>query len=301
MKKIVVVGSINMDYITQVKAQPGVGETVLGRGLSLKPGGKGANQAYAAAFLGGEVTMLGAIGDDEAGRRSLFSLQQAGVHTEYIKVIKGVSTGCAFIAVNEEGDNSIIVVPGANENVDCAYIDSVIEVIEKSDIVIFQLEIPLDTVIYAARKAKDLGKMVILDPAPAQRLPKRLMHGLDIIKPNQTELMQLLGKTECSCEPRHELEFLKCLGVKKPIITMGAQGSCALDENGKFIKISTIQVEAVDTTGAGDCFTGALAFSLSKGDTLADAMEFASRAAAYSVTRSGAQPSFPAPKDIKCV
>ena len=161
MKKIVVVGSINMDYVTHVQQQPGVGETVSGQGLDLKPGGKGANQAYAAAYLGADVTMLGAIGNDAAGRMSLESLQHAGVHTEYIQTVEGVSTGTALIAVNAEGDNSIIVIPGANDKVDRSYVDSVMEVILASDIVILQLEIPFDTVCYVAEKAKQAGKTEI--------------------------------------------------------------------------------------------------------------------------------------------
>ena len=224
MKKIVVVGSINMDYVTHVQKQPGVGETVSGQGLDLKPGGKGANQAYAAAYLGGDVTMLGAIGDDAAGRMSLESLKHAGVNTEYIRTVKGVSTGTALIAVNAEGDNSIIVIPGANELVDRAYVDSVKHVIEASDIVILQLEIPFETVCYVAEMAKKAGKTVILDPAPARELPKELICGLTIVKPNQTEIMKVLGREGETCQPERELHTLKEMGVAHPIITLGSDG-----------------------------------------------------------------------------
>ena len=214
MKKIVVVGSINMDYVTHVQQQPGVGETVSGQGLDLKPGGKGANQAYAAAYLGADVTMLGAVGNDAAGRMSLESLQHAGVHTEYIRTVEGVSTGTALIAVNAEGDNSIIVIPGANDKVDRDYVDSVMDIILASDIVILQLEIPFDTVCYVAEKAKEAGKCVILDPAPARELPEELIRGLTIVKPNQTEIMKVLGRADEACQPERELNTLKAMGLE---------------------------------------------------------------------------------------
>ena len=298
MKKIVVVGSINMDYVTHVQKQPGVGETVSGQGLDLKPGGKGANQAYAAAYLGGDVTMLGAIGDDAAGRMSLESLKHAGVNTEYIRTVKGVSTGTALIAVNAEGDNSIIVIPGANELVDRAYVDSVKHVIEASDIVILPLEIPFETVCYVAEMAKKAGKTVILDPAPARELPKELICGLTIVKPNQTEIMKVLGREGEACQPERELHTLKEMGVAHPIITLGSEGCCTLDESGNLERVPAVKAKAVDTTGAGDCFTGAMACSLAEGNSLEKALEFAAKASAIAVTRAGAQPSFPARKEI---
>ena len=149
----------------------------------------------------------------------------------------------------------------------------------------------MDTVLYAAEKAKERGKLIILDPAPAQKLPKELLEGIDIVKPNQTEIMEILGKPQETCQPVRELEVLKALGVKYPIITLGSKGSCALDEEGKLIEVPAISVKAVDTTGAGDCFTGAMAFSLAGGSSLKDALAFASKASAVSVTRPGAQPS----------
>lgn len=298
MKKIVVVGSINMDYVTHVQQQPGVGETVSGQGLDLKPGGKGANQAYAAAYLGADVTMLGAVGNDAAGRMSLDSLQHAGVHTEYIRTVEGVSTGTALIAVNAEGDNSIIVIPGANDKVDRDYVDSVMDVILASDIVILQLEIPFDTVCYVAEKAKEAGKCVILDPAPARELPEELIRGLTIVKPNQTEIMKVLGRADEACQPERELNTLKAMGVAHPIITLGSKGCCTLDAEGKLENVPAVKASAVDTTGAGDCFTGAMACSLAEGNPLEKALGFAAKASAIAVTREGAQPSFPARKEI---
>lgn len=298
MKKIVVVGSINMDYVTHVQQQPGVGETVFGQGLDLKPGGKGANQAYAAAYLGADVTMLGMIGNDAAGRISLESLQHAGVHTEHIRTVEDVSTGTALIAVNEDGDNSIIVIPGANDKVDRSYVDSVIDVILAGDIIILQLEIPFDTVCYVAEKAKQVGKIVILDPAPARELPEELVHGLTIVKPNQIEIMKVLGRVDKTCQPERELNTLKAMGVEHPIITLGSKGYCLLDGDGKLENVPAVKASAVDTTGAGDCFTGAMACSLAEGNSLEKALEFAAKASAIAVTRAGAQSSFPSRKEI---
>lgn len=293
MKKIAVVGSINMDFVTSVQMQPKVGETVLGNGMELKPGGKGANQAYAAAYLGGDVTMLGAVGDDDSGKRLIENLKKAGVHTEYIKVSEGVSSGVAWIAVNEAGDNSIIVIPGANQTVDRAYVDSVMDVIRESDIVILQLEIPMDTVEYVAKKAKEAGKYVILDPAPAQRLGEKLLKGLSIVKPNETEVMEILGETHTDEDPEEKLRVMKEYGVKTPIVTLGSKGSCMMDETSSIVSIPAVKVKAVDTTGAGDCFTGAMAYAISTGKDLKEALVFASAASAYSVMHSGAQTSFP--------
>lgn len=293
MKKIAVVGSINMDFVTSVQMQPKVGETVLGNGMELKPGGKGANQAYAAAYLGGDVTMLGAVGDDDSGKRLIENLKKVGVHTEYIKVSEGVSSGVAWIAVNEAGDNSIIVIPGANQTVDRAYVDSVMDVIRESDIVILQLEIPMDTVEYVAKKAKEAGKYVILDPAPAQRLGEDLLNGLSIVKPNETEVMEILGEVHKDGDPEEKLRVMKEYGVETPIVTLGSKGSCMLDEMGSIVSIPALKVKAVDTTGAGDCFTGAMAYAISTGKDLKEALVFASAASAYSVMHSGAQTSFP--------
>ena len=297
MKKIVVIGSLNMDFVVDVKSHPRVGETVLGGSLNLKPGGKGANQAYAAAKLGGDVVMLGAVGDDSFGQRLIQNLGQAGVHTEYIKVLPGVNTGSAFVSVNEKGDNSIIVIQGANKYVDREYIDSVVHVIADCDIVVFQLEIPLDTVVYAAGLAKSMGKLVILDPAPVQCLPERLLSGLDIIKPNQTELTKLLGKE--GVKPKDGLKLLQEKGVKNAIVTLGKDGCCFRKENGEFIYFPAFKVKAVDTTGAGDCFTASLAYCLALGFTIEAALKFAQKASAISVTRNGAQDSYPSLKEVE--
>ncbi len=299
MKKIGVIGSINVDYITRVEMQPKVGETVSGYGLDIKPGGKGANQAYAAAASGANVTMFGAIGNDESGALSLRSLTKAGVNTEYIKVADGVNTGTAFISVNKDGDNSIIVIPGANNTVDREYIDSVSDQIGACDIIIFQLEIPLDTVIYAIEKCKKFGKTIILDPAPATKLPKEVLDGIDYVKPNQTEFTALLGKTDAgNSDIKSSLQEMKECGIITPIITLGKDGVCSLDSNGEHIHIAAYPVHAIDTTGAGDCFTGAMAACLAEDKTLKESLDFASKAAALSVMKEGAQSSYPMREDV---
>ena len=296
MKKILVIGSMNMDFVIKVKKRPETGETVLGESLSLKPGGKGANQAYAAAKLGGDVTMLGAVGDDAFGRQLIDDLKLVGVHTEYIKVIDGINTGSAFVTVNEEGDNSITVIQGANTAVDRTYIDSARKVIENHDIVIFQLEIPIDTVEYGIELAKSMNKIVILDPAPVQKLSLDVFKNLNVIKPNQKELAGLLGRSDIS--PKDGVDFLKTMGVKNAIVTLGENGCELADCHGNRIHIDAKKAKTIDTTGAGDCFTAAMAYCIADGRELRDALEFAKYASAISVTRQGAQPSFPTLNEV---
>ena len=181
-----------MDLVVDAKICP-IGQTITDQ-YEMIPGGKGTNQAYAVGMLGGQVTMLGAIGNDDYGKKLCRSLQSAGVCIDHLKVTENLGTGTAIIIVNEQGENSIIVIQGANKAVDTVYIDENMEVIRNSDIIILQLEIPLETVIYTAKKAKELNKMVILDPAPARYdLPDELFKYVDLIKPNETELGILLG------------------------------------------------------------------------------------------------------------
>lgn len=301
MKKILVVGSLNMDMVVNVKAMPVVGETVIADHFSLIPGGKGANQAYAAGKLGGNVTMLGAVGDDESGRKLIENLVLAGVDVAHIKKESHVRTGTAIITVNETGDNSIIVISGANQYVDKAYIDSKIELIQECDIVIFQLEIPLETVLYAARKAKEMGKYVILDPAPARSdIPEDVYKCLDLVKPNAIELSMLLGADYESEVDLEEKAFrLKEKGIENVLVTLGGNGAFLLSEAGTVQRYPTMDVKVVDTTAAGDSFTAGVAVALSKGADLASAVYFADKVATISVTRKGAQSSIPAEKEVE--
>ena len=300
MKRILIIGSMNMDFVFQVHHMPAVGETVLTGDLTLSPGGKGANQAYAAGKLGGNVAMLGAVGDDEHGRSLCDNLASVGVDVSQIRRVQGVSTGVAFIGVNAEGNNSIIVVQGANRCVDQAYLEENHSLLEACDIVVMQLEIPLDSVMYAAKEAKRLGKTVILDPAPAVRLPEELYQNVDIVKPNEVELGELLGDPEAHRRLEESCKRLLDLGAKNVIVTLGGEGCCLCREDGqckRFYADKTVKV--VDTTAAGDSFTAAIALALAEDRSLEEAVEFATKVSNIVVTRKGAQTSIPSRDEVK--
>ncbi|EPR09600.1 ribokinase [Ruminiclostridium papyrosolvens] len=300
MGKILVVGSLNMDFVVNVKHMPQVGETLLADSLEFIPGGKGANQAYALGKLGADVTMLGAVGNDSYGDIQIGGLKAVGVDTTHIARIEGVNTGIALINVNQRGDNSIIVVQGANKYVSREYIDKNLKVIEESDIVIFQLEIPIDTVTYAAKKAKGLGKTVILDPAPApDSIPEELLANVDIIKPNETELVKLTGIEEVDGCMNKAVDTIKKQGVKTVIVTLGGKGSFVSSQNNVVKHISTQDVKVIDTTAAGDSFIASMALYLSKGKDIMSAVEFANHVASISVTRKGAQSSMPSMEEVE--
>lgn len=298
MKKIAVIGSLNLDYVMSVAHMPAVGETILADGFEMIPGGKGANQAFAAGRLGAGVVMLGAVGMDDAGKQLCDSLKSAGVCTDHLKHADGYSTGSAFITVNEQGDNHIIVAQGANKAVDCAYIDSKEEVIRACDIVIFQLEIPLETVLYAAKKAKEWGKTVILDPAPARvDLPRALLECVDILKPNETEAAVLTGSR--AEDWKQSAELLQKQGAKNILITLGGDGAYLKQEDGSTRHFKAKKVKAVDTTAAGDTFTAGVAVGTAIGDDLPSAIQLASHASAIVVTRKGAQSSIPSLAEVQ--
>lgn len=299
MKKIGIVGSMNMDFVLEVDNMPQVGETVLARKFDLIPGGKGANQAYAVGKLSGNVAMLGAVGDDEYGRMLCGNLKAVGVDVSRIKVTPGVNTGTAFISVNAHGDNSIIVAQGANRCVDTAYIDENMDLLGNCDIVVFQLEIPLQTVVYAAKKLKALGKTIVLDPAPARRdIPQELYACVDIIKPNEVELGELLGDETARQCLEQAAERLKEKGVQNVVVTLGGEGAFLSGKNVRPLHCKSEKVKVVDTTAAGDSFTGAMALALSKGDSIESALEFAIRVAGIVVTRKGAQTSVPTLEEL---
>ncbi len=299
MKKILVVGSLNMDFVVSVKRMPKPGETLLTEDMELICGGKGANQAYALGKLGADVTLLGAVGKDFYGEMQIDSLTAAGVDTSRIARIDGVSTGIALITVNEEGDNSIIVVQGANKRVDKGYIDSNINLIRESDIVIFQLEIPLDTVVYAVEKCKEFGKTVILDPAPAPgSLPTELLKNVDIIKPNESELAVLTGIEDVKGSMEKAVGFIKRQGVKNVIVTLGGNGSYVFAQDDKVWHIDGEEVKVVDTTAAGDSFIAALAFSITQGKDIIASAKYANRVASIVVTKKGAQSSMPSSDEV---
>lgn len=294
MGKILVVGSLNVDMVMNVDHMPAEGETILCDGMTLVPGGKGANQACAAGRLGTDVAMLGAIGNDDYGALQLKSLSEAGVEVGGLLKKEGQNTGTAFITVNKSGNNSIVVVPGANSAFRPEDIEANRELIEQCEIMILQLEIPLDTVCYAAKLAKSLGKTVILDPAPVpEHFPEELYEYVDIVKPNETELGMLTGIAEAQKHLTEAAQVLKARGVKNVLVTLGGDGVYINPESGEEIRIPACKVKAVDTTAAGDSFTAALAAMLLNGESLEAAAEFANRVSAIVVTRKGAQSSIP--------
>lgn len=300
MKKIVVIGSLNMDFAVSVEEMPVKGETILGKELNLVPGGKGANQAFALGRLGAETVMLGAVGNDVYADMLLDNLKNAGVDVSHIQKLDDTSTGIALITVDSHGENSITVIPGANHRVDRAYIDQNIDVIKESDIVIFQLEIPMDTVVYAAALAKKLGKTVILDPAPApEKLPKELLESVDLIKPNETELARLTGMEVTQQNLKEVSDCLKQQGASAVLVTLGGDGSFLNAKDGQTYRTFCEKVEVVDTTAAGDTFTAALALKLAEGEEEAAAMEFAGMVSSIVVTRKGAQSSIPSREEVE--
>lgn len=294
MKKILVIGSLNMDMVVNVAHTPAVGETILTDRMSLIPGGKGANQACAAGHLGADITMLGAVGDDTYGDILIESLKKSGVNVSGIIRRKGENTGIALITVNSAGDNSIVVVSGANATLSCEDIDRHRELLQEADIILFQMEIPAATVRYAAKMAKSLGKTVILDPAPVpENFPDELYRYVDVLKPNETELHMLTKTDRIETRLPEAVGLLKAKGIKNVLVTLGENGVYLDAEDTGVSKIPALKVEAVDTTAAGDSFTAAMAVMLSQGKNLKEAAVFANQVSAIVVTRKGAQSSIP--------
>lgn len=294
MKKILVVGSANVDHVIDTPHIPAPGETVLGGRLVKYPGGKGANQANAAGRLGGRPAFLTVLGQDEEGALLRRSLEEAGVELGGALEDPGLPTGIASIYVSAQGENSIVVAPGANSRCDQAYLAQREEFFQEGGILLLQMEIPLDGVVYAAQKGKERGMTVILNPAPApDSFPQDLWDKVDILTPNEGELARLSGlPTQTLPQVREACEALLEKGVGCLVVTMGAQGALLADKKG-FRQFPARPVKAVDTTGAGDTFNGALAAMLARGWTMEEAVAFANCASALSVTRRGAQTSAP--------
>lgn len=276
------------------------GETIIGKNFSLIPGGKGANQAYALGKLGVNVNMLGLVGNDEYGKILVNNLNSVNVNTDNIVTLQGTNTGCAFINVNNSGENSIIVISGANNKMTTELINKNINLIKCADIIIMQLEIPIDVVTHIAKIAKSYNKLVILDPAPApDYLPDDLLANVDIIKPNETELKNL---TNINCSSKDDILYASKIllqkGVKNVITTLGEKGSILVNNNETKFFSSPI-VKAVDTTAAGDCFVAALAKALTEEKNLYDAIEYGHLVSSIAVTKKGAQTSIPSLEEIE--
>jgi len=283
-----------MDFVIEVDKMPLPGETILGKNFTLVPGGKGANQAYAIGKLGANVEMIGAVGEDEYGKILLENLNSVNVNTTGIIKINNANTGCAFIHVDRTGENSITAISGANKEISIDLIDSNIDKIDNADIIVMQLEIPIDVITYVAKIAKQKNKIVILDPAPARSdLPDELFKNIDIIKPNETEIQILTGiQTNTEDEIINAAKSLLKKGIKTIIVTLGENGSL-LVTNDKIEKFKAINVKTVDTTAAGDSFTAALAKSLLEDKNIEEAIRFGHIVSSIAVTKKGAQTSIP--------
>ncbi len=296
--KLTVVGSSNIDLVVKTSRIPSLGETILGKEFFMVPGGKGANQAVAAAKLGSEVLFVAKLGKDLYGQLSKDNFKKVGVCTDCIGYAEQVSSGIATITIDDQGNNVIVVVPGANNELSVSDVESSYDRAKGSKAVVAQLEIPIDTVMAAGRLASLLGVPFILDPAPAAVLPQEIYEYVSIIKPNETEASFLTGVDVV--DEASAIEASKCLrsqGVEVVIITLGSKGLVVNDKNDIY-HIPAFKVAAVDSTAAGDAFTGALAHMLASGSNLFDSCKFASKVSAFSVTRYGAQVSMPSMADI---
>jgi ribokinase len=285
---IVVVGSINMDLVVRAPRHPKPGETILGTSFDTFPGGKGANQAVAAARLGGRVKMVGRVGNDSFGDSLLATLQKDGVDTSHIFRTDNTSSGVALITVSENGQNNIVVVPGANGRLTPEDINAAESIFSGAEVVMLQLEIPLETVTEAVKTARKYGAQVVLNPAPAQSLSEELLAEINYLIPNENELFLLSGNQNVS----QASSALKALGLGCLIVTLGSEGVLVMDgTESQTIPPHTVKV--VDTTAAGDAFVGAFAVALTEGRSTREAAEWGNAAGALAVTAAGAQPSLP--------
>ncbi len=293
MSKILVIGSSNTDMVIKTEKLPSPGETILGGTFLMNPGGKGANQAVAAARLGGKVTFIAKRGNDLFGNQMTGLLKKEGIDTKYIVQDSELPSGIALITVDSEGENNIVVAPGSNSSLVAEDIPSELLASGKYKILLLQLEVPMMTVEYAALTAAEHGIQVILNPAPAAKLHDYLLRHIWLITPDENEAEMITGikvKDELSAE--NAARYFQKKGVKNVIITMGAAGAYLKTESISEM-IPGIKVDAIDTTAAGDVFNGALAVAIAEEQELEKAVKFANKAAAISVTRLGAQASAP--------
>jgi ribokinase len=295
--KICVVGSINYDLVVKGARIPRPGETLIGNKFITAPGGKGANQAVAAARLGGEVSMVGRVGVDAFGNELRANLKANHVNTENVWQTPGVATGVALIMVDESGQNSILVAPGSNMTLTKADIRQAEQAITSADILLLQLEVPMEVVVEAARVGHQHGVKVVLNPAPARLLPEELPQWVDIIIPNEYEAQVLTNHPGSSSESGQLDDLLLGLGVKQVIITLGSQGARIISREKKVLK-APFQINAVDTTAAGDAFVGGFSVALAEGADIEDAVVWGNAAGALAATRMGAQPSLPTRDEV---
>ena len=297
MKKICVIGSIGYDLITYMYKFPKAGETIVGKKFIQNPGGKGDNQVIASARVGGDVTFIGAVGDDNYGELLKKNLEENKVKT-HMKIVPNMSSQIATILIDESGENRIVIVPGANNFVDKKQIDDNFDIIKECDIILMQLEIPMETVEYVVDKFYELNKIIILNPAPGAELSDNIIKKCTYLTPNENEI-GLITKM-----PYDTIDNIKsaakCLfdkGAQNVLVTLGEKGAYLKNKNDDII-IPTLKVKALDTTGAGDCFNGVFAACLAMGKNAIEAIKYANVASSISVTRSGAVPSLPYKNEV---
>ncbi|KFG75427.1 ribokinase [Streptomyces mutabilis] len=295
---LLVVGSANADLVIGVERRPGAGETVLGTDLAVHPGGKGANQAVAAARLGARTALLARVGDDDYGRLLLDSQRAAGVDTVGV-LVGGAPTGVALITVDPSGDNSIVVSPGANGRLVPGDVRAAASLFHASRVVSTQLEVPLETVVEVVRSLAPDSRFV-LNPSPPRPLPQEVLAACDPLIVNEHEAKVILGGSCVGDRPEDWARILLAKGPRSVVVTLGAEG--ALVASGAEVsRVPSVKVDAVDTTGAGDAFTAALAWRLGTGESLADAAAYAARVGAAAVTRAGAQASYPTAAEVEAL
>ena len=296
--RVVVIGSSNTDLVVRTPKLPGPGETVVGHEFNVHPGGKGANQAVAAARAGAKVAFVASIGRDTFGDASVARLEREGIDTRWIARNSDRPSGVALILKDHGGENMIGVAAGSNGDLEASHVRAAIPAIREAGCVVAQLEVPMAAVLEAAHLASGFGVPMLLNPAPAARLSSALLAALTLLTPNRGELARLTGK---AIRQRSDIPDaarpLRHSGVSHVIVTCGAAGVCWCSDHGHRW-FTAPRVRAVDTVGAGDCFSGALAAGLARGESMTDAIQFAVTAAAICVTRNGAQPSMPVRKEV---
>jgi ribokinase len=292
--KVVIVGSLNMDLVTRAPRLPRAGETLAGQSFVTVPGGKGANQAVAAARLGASVAMIGCVGDDAYGEQLRTALLAEGIDCQAVTRISGESTGVALIVVDDSSQNAIVIVAGGNGHVTASVVDSFDALLAEAEVIICQLEVPFDTVGHVLQRGHELGKTVILNPAPASGpLPAEWFAWIDYLIPNESEATALTGlPVDSTASADAAASALLAAGVSKVIVTLGEQGALFASAS-RSEHFPAPKVQPVDTTAAGDTFVGGFAAALADGKSESDAIRFGQVAASLSVTRSGAQPSIP--------